>query len=249
MNFEYNDLKKILPDDCTFRISPSQIEKFFSLPAVWYDEQILKNSQFEGNTATVLGTIVHAFAEEFAKGNHPDRSAAEAYLDAQTIDIDKDEIRSLYPDMAETLINEYVRHNMPSSVEDAVYTEIQNGIYVAGSCDNRTGDIVVDYKNVAKAPTGGNDGKIPFNYKIQMLAYAYCYRAMGIPIERIRLVYTVRPTKTLPIRVFVVTQVITPEDWDMISNTLNLMAETVLSARSNPELVHLLFKSYKLKGK
>ena len=66
---------------------------------------------------------------------------------------------------------------------------------------------------------------------------------------RIRIVYVVKPTKTIGIRVIPVTHVITKDDWLMIQQTLDLMAETMLLAESNPEYVHLLFKSMNLKQK
>ncbi len=65
--------------------------------------------------------------------------------------------------------------------------------------------------------------------------------------DRLRLVYTVRPTKTMGVRVFVVNHQIDESDWLLISQTLELIAETVQVSRTNPELTHLLFKSMALK--
>lgn len=117
---------------------------------------------------------------------------------------------------------------------------------------------VIDYKTYSSAT---KPSSIPFEYRIQILAYAYIFRYNGIPINRIRLVYVNRPIDTrgisektgkpigkiTPPEVTVLTEVITPEDWELIENSLLLIAETVKVAKSNPELVHLLFKSYKLK--
>ncbi len=248
MNFEYNDVK--IPDDGIFKISPSQINKFFEYPSIWYKEQILKEKQFTASTATVLGTIIHAFAEAFVKKEPSSREEAEEYItkiaNSQPITevgINAQEITSLYPDMAMALINEYVRHNMPTDVEYETCALVKDGVYVAGSVDNRTNDIIVDYKNVSKKPSD----TIPFNYKIQLLAYAYADRSRGIFTDRIRLVYTVRPTKTLPIRVFEVTQMITDADWKLIEDTLELIADTVLLVKKQPELAYMLFKSMSLK--
>lgn len=118
--------------------------------------------------------------------------------------------------------------------------------------------MIVDYKtyNSATEPKS-----IPFDYKIQTLAYAWIYRQMGIEINRIRLVYVNRPIdtrsisektgkpigKVTPPRVTVLTEVITPDDWELIDNTLKLIAETVQYVRQHPDTAHLLFKSYKLK--
>ena len=37
--FDYE--KPVFPNDCIFNISPSQIDKFFSYPSVWYRENLL----------------------------------------------------------------------------------------------------------------------------------------------------------------------------------------------------------------
>jgi len=103
---------------------------------------------------------------------------------------------------------------------------------------------ITDYKNVSTKP---KTDSIPFGYKIQMLAYAYADRERGINTDRIRLVYTVRPTKTLPVRVFVVNHMIQESDWILIENTLNLIAESVLAVRNDPSITHLVFKSMNLK--
>lgn len=261
MNFEYTDIQ--IPGS-TFRISPSQIGKFFSAPSIWYKDQVLGEKQFTGNTSTVLGTIVHALAESYAKGEPTSREEVEAFLMSQvktrsvTDDpLDLDLIREMYPMLSSMLINDYIAQNKPTQVEYQTYAEILPGIHVGGSVDNRTDTFsskgervsgtIVDYKNVATAPTGGNNGTIPFDYKIQLLAYAYCDRTQGILTDRLRLVYTVRPTKTLPARLFVVNHMITDDDWELIENTLMLIAETIQVSRSSPELTHLLFKSMKLK--
>lgn len=264
MDFEYH--KPTLPDDCVFRISPSQIAKFFSHPSVWYRDEILGEKSFTGSTASVLGTIVHAIAESYVKKEATSREEVEAYLtdfvkkrNIMDDPIDLETIRNAYPDMAMTLINDYIKHNMPTEVEQSIYMKLIDGIYVAGHYDNYTGDCVVDYKTHSSAT---EPKAIPFHYKIQCLAYAYMLRNSGVPIARIRLVYVNRPIDTrsisektgkpigklTPPRVTELTEVITPEDWELIEHTLTLMAETVILSRSNPELTHLLFKSMKLKG-
>jgi hypothetical protein len=104
--------------------------------------------------------------------------------------------------------------------------------------------MVVDYKNVGQKPGDA----IPWNYYIQLMAYAYMYKKQhNIPIDRIRLVYTVRPTKTLPVRVFVVTQQIGERDYQAIEDVLTLIADTVLLSMKDPSLNYLLFKSMQLK--
>ena len=71
--------------------------------------------------------------------------------------------------------------------------------------------------------------------------------AQDIFIDRIRLVYIVAPTKTLPARLFVVNHMITEDDWRQIDDTLDIMRETFVLQRAHPEYIHLLYKSMKLK--
>jgi hypothetical protein len=148
--------------------------------------------------------------------------------------------------MSAALINEYIRHNKPTIAEESLIVPIKEGIYMAGTCDNRTGNTVVDYKNVGQKP----GDTIPWGYYIQLMAYAYMYKKQqNLPIDKIRLVYTVRPTKTLPVRVFVVTQQIGERDFQVIEDVLTLISDTVLLSIENPALNYLLFKSMQLKEK
>jgi len=249
MNFDYTEV--ILPEDAVFKISPSQIDNFFSNSVVWYKEQVLGQKVFEGSSATHLGTIIHAVAEAYAKSEPTSRDEIEEYLlTVSNPDVDKNLIRDLYPMMAEALINEYVSNNPPTEVEYQTLAHVKDGVYVGGTVDNRTTSecgtfsTITDYKNVSTKP---KTDSIPFGYKIQMLAYAYADRERGIDTDRIRLVYTVRPTKTLPVRVFVVNHMIQESDWVLIEQTLNLIAESVLAVRNDPSITHLVFKSMNLK--
>jgi hypothetical protein len=257
--------KKLSIPDCSFKISPSSIGKFFSYPSVWYKDNVLGEKSFTASTSTVLGTIVHAAAQSYAEKTTFTREMVEEYITETakkqplTEDaIQLDTIRNAYPDMAMTLINDYIRHNPPTEVERSLWCPILDNIYIGGTCDNRTGDTIIDYKSYSSAtePT-----KISFDYKIQALAYAFMFRYNGIPINRIRLVYVNRPIDTrsisdktgkpigkiTPPRVTVLTEVITEDDWKMITDTLTLMAESIQAVRSYPELTHIIFKSMSLK--
>lgn len=242
----FDHVKVPLPEDCIFKISPSAISKFFEFPVIWYKEQVLGEVQFKGNTASVLGSVVHGLAECYAKGAETSREMVEPYLVKHkfNMDVNVSMVRELYPDMAAALINEYLRHNKPTEVERSLCQLVKDGIYVAGTFDNRTGSCIVDYKNVSTKP---NTDKIPWNYYIQLMAYAWMCKQEGIEIDKIRLVYVVRPTKTMGVRVFKVTQVINDTDYRAIEEVLEIIADTILLSNSNPELRYLLFKSMQLK--
>jgi hypothetical protein len=260
--FKYTKLD--IPN-CSFKISPSSIGKFFSYPSVWYKDNILGEKSFTASTSTVLGTCMHAAAEAYVKKEPFTREMVEEYITEMarsqplTEDaIQLDSIRNAYPAMAMTLINDYIRLNKPTEVEKSLWCPILDDIYIGGTCDNRTGDTIIDYKSYSSAtePT-----KISFDYKIQALAYAFMFRYNGIPINRIRLVYVNRPIDTTgisektgkpigkitPPRVTVLTELITEADWKLIEDTLMLIAESIKAARAHPELIHIIFKSMSLK--
>jgi len=56
MDFSYTDL--VLPEDGVFKISPSQIDNFFSSPVVWYKEQVLKE-KVQQRTTPRLPTLAY----------------------------------------------------------------------------------------------------------------------------------------------------------------------------------------------
>ncbi len=242
--FEHTDVK--LPEGAVFKISPSSISKFFDSPVVWYKEQVLKERDFKGNTATTIGTIVHYCAEQKILGKDIDVAAIEAAVHKiDNDDVDKMEVLSAWETQKDVLFDEYLNKNVIDETESSMHHEVKEGVYVAGTCDALQGSTVIDFKNVSKKPSD----KIPFNYFVQLMAYAYMYKKRGTAVDRVQLVYTVKPTKTLPARLFVVTKLITDEDWEMIENTLELIADTIIKANEHPELVYLLFKSMQFKTK
>jgi hypothetical protein len=189
-----------------------------------------------------------------------DKEQINLYIDnfESNEDVDCQYVRDTYKSMAEVLINDYVRYNMPTEVEPFVKYEMYPGYFPSGSIDNITGDCIVDYKTYnskIKPKT------ITVNYKYQLLIYAYICRMNGIDINRIRLVYINRPIdgryisektgkqcgKIHPPEVTVLTEQITDEDIQFIESLLRLCIETVQTAKANPNLVYLLFKDYRLK--
>ena len=66
-SLDYKENYETLIPEGNFRISPSMVAKFTEKKWEWYQSQVLGNSEFNGNTATVLGTCVHRCAEVFTK--------------------------------------------------------------------------------------------------------------------------------------------------------------------------------------
>lgn len=252
--FKY--VKQPFPEDCLYNISPSQIPLFFDLPKIWCEENLLgEDKKFKGNTGSVTGTIVHYLCESVTKGVTVTREDINKELlkyheNNPDLELDVPQIMSDYPLAAETIINGYVIPSNNSGarieVEKQVQIKLRNGIYLSGTCDRIDGDCVVDYKIVERKP---NEQEIPFGYKIQLLAYAYALRLMGYEINRIKVIYCVKPTKTLPARKFEVTLMIGYAEEKLIEDTLNLICDSIELVLQQPKLLYIVFKSMDLKDK
>lgn len=262
-DLDYDNGSGHLPEGA-FRISASQFNQFVAYPHQWYREKILGESGFEGNTASVLGTIVHAIVAAVANKEDVPVEEIEQYItNCSTLedgtpneDVDADIVRANYEQMGTILVNDYLLANMPTQVEPFVQHEIQPGYFPSGSIDAINGDCIVDYKTYS----GKTKPKtIPLNYKYQLLIYAYICRKMGMDIQRVRLVYinrniagglsekTGKPLKSYPPEVTVLTECIDQDDMDFIESLLNLCAESVDMAKQHPELAYLIFRDYRLK--
>ena len=249
--FKYE--KPNVPDNCKFTISPSQIEKFFTLPKIWYNENYLGNeSEFKGNTSSVLGTICHYIYKCVTNNINITREDINnqliEYLNIKpNPDVDINLVMSLYPLITKEVVNKYViPHNNSNLIkcEQPITAKVLDDIYIAGTYDRLEGTVLCDYKNVSTKP---NETVIPFGYKIQLLSYAYALRQHGYEVDRIRIIYGVRPTKTIPAKCIVVTETIDYVAEKLINDTLKLIAESILTIREKPELAYLIFKSMDLK--
>lgn len=243
-----------LPDDCIHNISPSQINNFFALPRVWYEDNMTDGEKaFQGNTATVTGTIAHHIYKSVTLGESITREEINEQLMEYAqlkseLNIDTNQVMIDYPLVTGEVVNSYILPNDKKGgvlkVEEQIVAKVMPGIYVGGTYDRLEGDCIVDYKNVGTKP---NENVIPFHYKIQLLAYAFALRQAGHEVNRVRLVYGVKPTKTIPARCIVVTETIDYIAEKQISDTLKLIGESVLTVLENPSLTHLIFKSMDLK--
>jgi len=240
-------------------ISPSQINNFFAKPHEWYRSEILKEKQFEGSTASGLGTVVHYIAEEFAKTRTVDKAEIPKYLEQfkDNPDINLDYIQSQWQPMGQALINYLVSNGLPERSEEPISYEVTEGVHVAGTADAVKGSCLCDYKTTSDLTA---KDYIPTYYRYQLLTYAWIYNKLGIYIDRIRIIWitnhvvgrisdkTNKPMKDYPSTVTAVTEVITQEDLDFIESILKLIAETMYYSEQYPELNYIFFKDYRLKG-
>jgi hypothetical protein len=260
--FKYTPVE--LPNKDAFGISPSCVSQFFEYPVLWYKEQLagLERS-FNGNTSTVLGTICHYIYKCVTDGKEVNRKIINKQLNKYNIirqqqeweELDIDHITNTYPLVSAIVVNEYLitSNNKTNTIltEFPVMAEINNtNIFVRGTLDRFELDTgtIVDFKTVGKLPTiSPNQTKLPFNYRIQLLSYAYALRKLGYEVNNIKIVYGVVPTKTISARCIEFNQQVDTEDDKLINDVLNLIAETVIISKNKPELNYIIFKSYDLK--
>lgn len=245
-----------------FVISPSSIAKFFEYPSVWFTDYLTDDEpSFIGNTSTLLGTCCHYIYEQYgidrhmfiqnkdiiyAKLEEELNKHVKSNLQLSTI-VDLPYILSTYPAICKVVVNDYIRLRPPEQVELKLSSLLPNyNIYMAGTVDNITQDIIVDYKTVKSKP---NTDSIPFHYKIQLLAYDYLLQQIGRKMNYIRLVYGVAPTKTIGARMFVVEEKITNEDRELLVDTINIIAESIKRCKEDSSLIPLIFKSKSLEGR
>lgn len=265
--FSYNGGEGILPKD-SFRISPSQLSRFFDQTSQWYSEYLLGNKpEFQGNTATYLGTCIHAAAEMYTNENKIHYDQIDSYINSiKDYEVDKYTIREQYPIMIETLITEYLAKQNDSSplTELFVYHEILPGIFPSGSVDRyskKLGGCITDYKSMGSLDSARVPTSFPRAYYFQQLTYAYLMRKQGYKVSTCELVYISRANtgrysektgkrmKDYPSQVNTLTYDIKDDDMEFIESILLLIAESVQAWNKHPELRHIISQDYRNKIK
>ena len=249
------------PNPTAFVFSPSQFNKFIDKPWEWYRQIVQKLDQFEGNTASVLGTVVHYCAEQAANRERVDHTMIEDFVCSQELeDYDSDIVMNCYYEMADVLCKEFVLKANPLMVEGTVMAEVKNNFFVGGTADLLEGTkedcILTDYKTYSSTT---KPKVIPKYYKHQLLCYAFALRKMGYNVTRIRLVYVNRPIigaispktgkqfKSYPSEVTELTEVLTEEDLAFIESMFDLAIDSLEAAKKHPELTHVIFHDNRLK--
>lgn len=260
--FTYNTGSDI-PSDA-FRISPSQLSRFFDQTSQWYREMLLGEApEFTGSTASELGTCLHAAAAMYFDTGSVDMSAIDSYIASLPADIDHALISDQYRPMVNVLINDFLSKNKGTHSETFFKYELLPGIFVAGTVDmiDTRRRILYDYKSMGSLDSARVPTSFPRAYYFQQLAYVYLLRQNGIQIDYCKLVYisrnnvgrisgkTQKPLQDYPSTVNIVTHQVTDEDMLLIENCLKLVAESVLVFKSTPEIQHLLAQDYRLRQK
>lgn len=254
--FAYNNGEDVTKG--AFRISASQVSKFFDTTSDWYREHLLGETGFEGNTSSELGNVVHAGIEMFVREGDVDWDQLQKYINNITNpEVDTYHITNQYETMLSAVLP-FVESHMPNEVEKFIFHEILPGIGVGGSIDALRGDTIMDWKTTSlkTAPT-----KFSRNYWFQQMTYAWVLKQQGIDIRFLKLVYitqgevnrvsekTGKPLKDYPSTCSVVVEEVTDEKLELIGSCLNLIAESVQMWNEKPELRHLLAQDMRLKAK
>ena len=268
--FGYDDGKGTAAEG-NFRISASQVSRFFDTTSQWYREQLLGEDGFTGNTASELGNCVHAAAAMQTELGHVAYETIDAYIGSlDPIEFDTDHIRAQYPLMVDVLLS-FLEQNPSAEAEKFIYHEILPGIGAGGSIDALCGDRVVnedgtitytgevtirDWKTTsALSPPN----KFSRNYWFQQMVYSWVLKQLGITVSKIQLVYitqsvtgrvsekTGKPLKDYPSQISVVTEEVTESSLELIGSCLHLIAESVQTWNTKPELRHLLAQDLRLK--
>lgn len=256
--FNYNDGAGIVPENA-FRISASQLSRFFDQTSQWYHEFLLGEEGFQGNTSTELGNCVHAAAAMYTDTKSVDKIAISNYIDTLIgkPDVDTRVIREQHKPMIEALINQYLARNVPTHREEFIWQEILPGIGVGGSCDAydaNTGTII-DYKTTSSKSAPSSFYR---SYWFQLMTYAWIYKQMDRPVNKLRLVYvsrnetgrisetTGKPMKDYPSTVWTLEHTITEQDMNIINGCINTVANSVKLWNENPELRFALAQDWRL---
>ena len=260
--FSYNEGYENIPEGA-FKISPSRISRFFDDTSNWYRECVLgqEDAAFQGNSNSYLGTVVHGLAEQYTKEGKADFEAAEKFIDSLIgkPDVDLEYIRENYEPMFEVL-KAYYLENIPkgSKSEPFLAMPINEGqkIFLAGSVDVLETTKIVDFKTTSalNPPT-----RIPRNYWFQQMCYVYLARMLGMKITSFELIYitthqvgrvsekTGKPMKDYPATATSLVHEVTDEDMRIIVDVVNLISESVIAWRDNPQIRHLLAQDLRLR--
>lgn len=197
--------------------------------------------------------------QQFVFDEHLDIEEMEDYLKDNTDPefVDVEYIFNNYKPMGNALIQFLRSSGIPQESEVLIAQEILENFYACGSTDAiKHKRKVVDYKSTSDLTAKKT---IPYNYKLQLLTYAWILKKRGYPIDTISIVWithnqvnrissdTGKPMKDYPTTVSEVSEIIDQQDFDFIESILKLISESVQATYDYPHLAHIIWKDYRLK--
>jgi len=124
-----------------FKISPSSLKDFYgSFKHLWFRQNFMQESKFEGNSASVKGTLIHWMCEQYAKnGKLTDADMAEGlkYVSEQSNlvpEVDEDNILSTYSYMWE-VIKPWLDRTDLLSTEEYTTASLTDRVIIQGQVD------------------------------------------------------------------------------------------------------------------
>lgn len=231
-------------------LSPSGMNKFYTDIKEWKTNVIDGNQTFFGNQATMMGSIVHLYAEYFREkkltkeGKLPS-IALDSMLSSST-DLDIKDIYSNYPIMCESLKENYL-DIYPQEVltEHYMEFELEDKILLAGTVDeiDVVNKICTDFKTSGKPYKDETDLAKHF---VQLSVYhALTDKIDNIEIDTYRIVNIVKPTKTIGARVVILE---CDSDLEYGKKIINEVYQATLLSKKNKDLLDMLFKDNPMKG-
>lgn len=229
-------------------ISPSGLKKYYTNPYEWSLNVLDNVKTFSGNTNTVLGLIVHKYAELYRTNSlNKDGTIPSIEIDriiSSTTDLDIKEIYANYPTMCQCLKDEYLELYPNENVLDSeLYLELdikEDKILVAGTLDELYSEgkdiILVDFKTSTSPYKDETD---LMQHLHQFSVYnALLLKNRGIQANKFRVVNIAKPTMKETNRL----TILECDSSDISNSLLNEVIETIRLCDSNQDIKKLIFR-------
>ena len=263
LNGAYAASTKEFRDNGGIVLSPSGIGKFYNEPNEWYLDRIGETT-FDGNTYTVLGNALHAAIDAYWNGDEVTEEDVTYWVQARYSEqmnvvtgqdklgndipqVDLEFVTKNFMPMFTEWVSKYAElYPKPDLRESELELGLQEGMIMAGTLDGYELDkkVIIDYKTAGRMP--GKDAKISEAHRLQLAAYAWMMIAEGKEVESIRVVYLVRPTKTIGPRVRVIDEDLTDETLFDMKDTIEMMVGSWNAGKEYPHILKLLFRPNRL---
>jgi len=231
--FEYDDIKI----DGKLRLSPSSFNNFYLNGKAWYNQNVLKVDKFTGNTATVLGTILHARIGAYWKGIEIDTDEELKYLDRykENPEVDDWKVADMLTNLWDIVAEHITQMEKPTEVEQRVVFEIpKSDIFIGGTYDYRTKSKLGDIKTVSQTPKS-----IKVSHKIQLYIYLLIMRMNGDnSIKELEVLYIV---KTKSPKVLTLVEPVDEDFLEWIKSEVKNMVKRLDMVKEDESLVDILF--------
>ena len=230
--FEYNNIQ----EEGKFRISPSSFGSFYDNPILWYKKQVLKTDRFEGNTNTVIGTLLHARIGSYWSNIKIDTDIEKEYLSRFINNAEVDEWK-VYEEVNKLweIIPEYITQIKPIAVERETRFDIPNTNYIlAGTIDYELFDALGDIKTTSTTPK-----QIKVSHKQQLYLYLISDTYSGKELKKyIEVIYIV---KTKVPKIVVLREEVDIEFFNYMKDEVKNLIRRIEMCKEDESLIPILF--------